>query len=419
LVALLLAIQMTSALSSGFTDSTVGIVSLVAMSALTITIPLKTRAACTLIPLFWSLAQMVPGFDGAPYMITVYSAVASLFVYYSIHYAAAVLTGTSALLLIEGLSLSAQHPTLRSEVLCATLVSILGLVISALLGLGLKQWQENANAMRAKAEINAQRERMMHLQRDTLLASRLHDGLTNDLSYLMLLATDEADNADTPQQRATWHKVIVRTDEAFTKAHDIIDLLNSSSETVGDSLADKWMTGQTSEIITTEVFAEQLHAVTEQGKADIKELGYLGLTTVSVTGHNGIPQPVADETVNLINELFANIRRHCDTEEDYSLEVNLDNTAITVTQMNSLNRTQHHTVIGRSGRGLRMHHKSIKALGGGLTTASDGDVWMIRAIIPLQPAHPVDDGNAPRPANDPMSSDDSANNDDPANNTVQ
>lgn len=395
LVALLLLLtQAATLIISGMHWSAQDIMPFVIMAALTLCIPIRLHAACTALPLCWIIAQLVPGFNGAPYVIVVDSAIALLFANCTLRRATCAIAviataqaGAGALLVW-----TAAQPV--STMLAAIMSSMLGMAVAALIGLSIRQSHADAEARKAEAEIAMQRDRIARLQRDNLLASRMHDGLTNDLSYLMMLASHElsdvnGDNdhtsadatADDDVRRAAWQQVATRTDAAFARAHEIIDLLRMSPSAEDDD-HDPQRT------YTRHDFTACLQQMIELERAQLAALGYRGLAHIragepDVQTAQTMPHAVTDETMRLTHELFANIRRHCAPTEDYSLEIVIGADAITIDQMNTTSGSVARVADARSGKGLQMHRHTLAAIGGELTVTRDDGLWLLHAAIPL------------------------------------
>ncbi|OZG68318.1 sensor histidine kinase [Bifidobacterium eulemuris] len=386
----LLGVQTLSAALAGF-ETWLSVAALIIFDILTLLIPAKPKAVCPLIAICWGLAQLLPRFDGAVYAITAYSAVSLLFANMPVAYPFGVLASTSLILAADYAVIAMRYPALSGEVLSSVLLAVLGLSVSAIVGLAIKQSHAVIDARRLKAELAVKQERLARLQRDAALASRLHDGLSNDLSYLLMHAANEMDNAESEQQRAAWRSVIDRVDKSFATTHTIIDVLRvSASARPTDEHPSDGTAGQTDHdgSIRTEAFIEQVNTAVARNTTELDGLGFHGSNSLTATRDRNalVDGSVADEALRLIDELFANIRRHCDTSEDYSCEIVIDGASIAITQMNTLRHSQHHAVIGPSGKGLDMHRSAAARFGGTLDTSHEDEVWITHVVLPLRPA---------------------------------
>lgn len=391
IVVLLELVQSVSTVMSQDSRSAINIVVFVVFCMLTILIPYTTRVCCTALLWFWSLAQFLPGFNGSPYFITVCSCVALLVANYPFISALSALGGSTVLLLLDYAVFSARDPSMGSELLSSILLAILGLAISAVIGLSIKQNYTSTQAKRTQAELTLNREHVARLQRDALLASRLHDGLTNDLSYLITLAANEAETTDS-RQRTAWSSVTERTQDAFTKAHEIIDILNNSPSdsstdpsTIDNSSYASDLNKALVQNTETSLFLEELRNTVTDNAQQLEQLGYTGSTGVNAQHYcRHINNRAKYEALQLVNELFANIRRHCDTREDYSLHITVNEQHLTIIQMNSLEHSQRHQLFAPSGKGLAMHRRTIQDMHGTLRTSAEDETWILQADLPLQ-----------------------------------
>lgn len=362
------------------------------------------RTSCLLIPLGWVMAQLTPTFNGAPYVVTVCGCIALLFVNASLRYAYTSLAVTCAGIIAVCCVLGAFDSAARTDLLATGATLALELLVATIIGLAIRHSYERTALQRMRTNLELERERSAQLRRDTALATRLHDSLTGNLSAVMMLAINEQEQAQDEDRRASWQQVADRMDESLGIAHEVIDILSGArakagdddsgadgsvaadvdgdaTATAGDDRADRPMTA--SEL------CRRLDALLSRRRAELDALGIHG--QISVTGaatpaDSGaeISADAAREALGLVGELYTNIRRHCAAGEDYACEVSIAGGAITVTQMNTQNRSTGHTTIAPSGRGLRLHRATIERLGGTLHAGPEPDgTWLLRAVIPV------------------------------------
>jgi hypothetical protein len=341
--------------------------------------PFCPGIACTTIALLWSASQFIPGFEGSPYLFTVYSAVALLFANYSLRLALPVITAMmisfcAQYILATNIGISRGNAN-SSEILLVAL----GLLIASVLGSSIKQVSTNAWIRETEMQRARERERTDRMRRDAQIASQLHDGLTNDLSYLITVAHSEMSAATDEQHRNTWQAIIARTDDAFGKAHEVIDMLDRVSiEDESAHCPNSMVT------ISGREAAHQLDSALKSGMQQLKSLGYQGSASIESPVIPTIAENVANESLWLVNEIFANIRRHCDPSEDYSVIITADDEKITIAAMNTMTHSQYHRIFAVSGRGLAMHQRTIESLHGSLRKGLADGIWSLHAEIPLE-----------------------------------
>ena len=103
-------------------------------------------------------------------------------------------------------------------------------------------------------------------------------------------------------------------------------------------------------------------------------------------GLHDVVSPKVHETVmGLLEELYANIVRHCTPAAQpsgYSVVVDLDGDVIRITGINPLLPTPSMMRGIRHGRGLALHRTAVESLGGMLAASVQDGVWILNARIP-------------------------------------
>ena len=239
---------------------------------------------------------------------------------------------------------------------------------SALAGYASKRQMEMAKEREALAEAKRESDTML---RNMEVASRLHDTVTNDLSYIIMVASTRALSTQDATEQQTLSDIIDRSQDAFAKAHEIIEVLSGvGRKQVASSQAVE--------------LRRELEAIANAEQMRLGQLGLTGTTTFS-----GIDTPVRVEQRNLeeirglFTEAFTNLRKHCTPPADYTIIADIHSDALTLTTMNSLNPSTHSSVPSpATGRGLVMHREIIESLGGTLKFANDQDTWTLHAEIP-------------------------------------
>lgn len=376
---LLMIMQSVTAFSYQIDFHMVNVAAYLVFSTLVILIPICPGVACTAIALLWSASQFIPGFEGSPYLITVYSAVALLFANYCLRLALPVIAAMMISFCAQYAMATSTGTNTENTNPSGILLVVLGLLVASVIGSSIKQVSTNARVKEAEMQRTREHERTDRMRRDAQLASRLHDGLTNDLSYLITVAHTEVSAAADEQHRNTWQAIIARTDDAFDKAHEVIDILNRvSTENESAQFSNSMVT------ISGREATHQLDSALESGMRQLRSLGYQGSACIESPVIPPIAENVANELLWLVNEIFANIRRHCDPAEDYSVIITADDDSITIAAMNTMTYSQSHRLFGVSGRGLAMHQHTIESLHGSLRTGLADGIWSLHAEIPVE-----------------------------------
>lgn len=120
-----------------------------------------------------------------------------------------------------------------------------------------------------------------------------------------------------------------------------------------------------------------------------EQLGYYGSLTVvdksSGSGDFAASATVSTEkaqcAIRMCSELLTNIRKHCSTSVDFSMNVTVDERECKIMCMNSLSNKFGGRLV--FGKGLLFHKKSVERLGGSLNAQKDDDAWLVNVVIPL------------------------------------
>lgn len=249
----------------------------------------------------------------------------------------------------------------------------IGIILTSavLIGAGLA-----ARRFRMNDVDNNERERLLRqitlFRRSNQLAIMMHDTLSNDLTFIAMLARRHQDDTN-PDARRDWWNVFERSQRAFAQTHEIIALL------AGDPCAPHGSDGTP---------YERIQVAIDQTSHELAALGYHGETVC-----DGVPCAVSPEAeheaLSLIRELGTNIVRHAAPGDDvYSLWVTLNADDIVIRQTNDIPTSKQVpplTEAERSGRGLAMHRDRITRLGGILRARREDGLWLVFASIPCHP----------------------------------
>jgi signal transduction histidine kinase len=274
-------------------------------------------------------------------------------------------------------------------------------------GMTLHRFQVSANLRQHQAQEDRTRAELARLQRDLGLAAHLHDTLTNDLSYILTVASTQA-LVSSGDEREMWKQVRDRASDGFDVAHQTIDTLRgsqgntaSSSTRVSahpspmqsavpaastDAIASDSQSDSARKLVQTS-FTSQAH----DSQAALSALRFQGKVTVE----DDLPALSADQLatgLDALREVFANVRRHCDPAVDtYEVTINADESDeskshVHLHETNTVSGS--HPFLGAvSGRGIGLLRRRVEALGGSVRIAlskKTGDAptrWTIDVII--------------------------------------
>jgi hypothetical protein len=260
------------------------------------------------------------------------------------------------------------------------MVNYVGMFMFATMtGMALR-WRKQRDESREQAMALERRQWELNaLQRNTRLASRIHDSASGGLSCIALTAQRQLRRLDSDEehagQRKDWGFVNNQALGVLKEIHQVIDLMERSEPLAVPDAATNGPGLQQEKILQTIMQADdKLHG-----------LGFRGTFEI----HGGLEPDYSDDALsaatNLLGEIAANISRHLDPEDgEYYCAVTLGRSAIEIMQTNPI-RTSRTTAAIAHGSGLALHRSILERLGGELnTSAEDGD-WVIYAHIPTNP----------------------------------
>lgn len=238
----------------------------------------------------------------------------------------------------------------------------------------------SANARRERSEAMVGR-----LTREQELAHMIHDSVANDASVIAMLAW-QAKMVD--DDREMLDMIYQCAHHALDRTHEVIDVLNGAKD-LGDTAGAE--VGETTDAssVSLERYCEDrdrmMHMLGFEGHAKVR----LDDPVASVQGENGrLLEPIRRCTLGLLEEIYANIVRHGDSDGGpYAVVVSTDSGGLRVTATNPLAvASDGLQAFGRMrhGRGLALHRAEVEALGGELNAAAEDGVWVLNAHIPLR-----------------------------------
>lgn len=285
-------------------------------------------------------------------------------------------------------------------------------VFAVMIGMALR-WRRQRDDIREQAMALERRQwELDTLQRNTRLASRIHDSASGGLSYIALTAQRQlrriGDDAEHAGDKQDWKFVNDQALSVLDEIHHVIDLLEQSGEGNGQvskpgRSLNRGAIGKDSVIHGTTDQSSESHPVPQQqrkigtavqsAETKLAHLGFHGRFEL----RGELPDDCTDESVtaaaNLIGEIATNITRHFTAGAgEYCCVITLSESAIEIMETNPLPASEASDTSGSEttaglaphGSGLVLHRRIIGDLGGELnTSAEDGD-WVIYARIPTR-----------------------------------
>ena len=352
----------------------------------------------------WSIVASMPTFNGAAFILTALSCIVMIIVNCSgkeLLFSFCI----PLLLLTISMGVLVSRNVIPLYQIRDAVLQLMGYIFqAALLGMLIRNIQRRMQVRVQAAQLQVEKQRAQQLERNVRLASQMHDGLTNDLSFIATIAYSHILQEQSEERReetredhtappsslfplpssdpslrspqpvtssSDWQYVYDEAQDALKKAHFAIDRLRGEPEPV-DEIAD-----------ARGPLQQAVSRIANREKAKLDALGFAGTVDVELAGiPDAMSAQVCQEAIQLVTEVFANIRRHASVDGTYSVSLLFaqDCQALKLVAMNTLSSQSRG---GKSGRGLQLHQHIIEQLGGSLETSVDDDVWIVRAAIPL------------------------------------
>ena len=254
--------------------------------------------------------------------------------------------------------------------IAGTIISFLVSGFAVMLG---RSFGSNATA---KARLKRAEELLGRITREQELAHMIHDSVANDMSTIAMLTWRAKGVEDDTE---ILDAIYERSHHALNRVHEVIDVLNGKREMEPAP--------QSAEPVALDIAIEKL--MEEQDRL-LHMLGFAGSSHLEGDlfddGLHDVVSPKVHETVmGLLEELYANIVRHCTPAAQpsgYSVVVDLDGDVIRITGINPLLPTPSMMRGIRHGRGLALHRTAVESLGGMLAASVQDGVWILNARIP-------------------------------------
>ena len=227
------------------------------------------------------------------------------------------------------------------------------------------------------------------------VALQLHDDVNNEITDITLLATDALYAENNEHTKESLEQIIEHSRNALSKARLVISLLEQTEHKYDDSLDSNIASTQfvyssnSNDRMNLTDFLCNIRARLQAERQICEQLGYYGSLTVvdksSGSGDFAASATVSTEkaqcAIRMCSELLTNIRKHCSTSVDFSMNVTVDERECKIMCMNSLSNKFGGRLV--FGKGLLFHKKSVERLGGSLNAQKDDDAWLVNVVIPL------------------------------------
>ena len=227
------------------------------------------------------------------------------------------------------------------------------------------------------------------------VALQLHDDVNNEITDITLLATDALYAKNNEHIKESLEQIIEHSRNALSKARLVISLLEQTEQKYDDSLDSNIASTQfvyssnSNDCMNLADFLCNIRARLQAERQICEQLGYYGSLTVvdksSGSGDFAASATVSTEkaqcAIRMCSELLTNIRKHCSTSVDFSMNVTVDERECKIMCMNSLSNKFGGRLV--FGKGLLFHKKSVERLGGSLNAQKDDDAWLVNVVIPL------------------------------------
>ena len=229
------------------------------------------------------------------------------------------------------------------------------------------------------------------------VALQLHDDVNNEITDITLLATDALYAENSGHTKESLEQIVEHSRNALSKTRLVINLLEQAEHKYDDSLDSNIASTQffygsnSNDRISLTDFLCNIRARLQSERKICEQLGYYGsLIVVDKSSGSGdftasatVSTEKAQCAIRMCSELLTNIRKHCNTSVDFSMNVTVDERECKIMCMNSismLNKFGERLVFGK---GLLFHKKSVERLGGSLNAQKDDDAWLVNVVIPL------------------------------------
>ena len=269
---------------------------------------------------------------------------------------------------------------------------------AACVGLLWTQTMERIEHERHKRELEAVTRQAAILNNNVLIASRLHDSLSNELSGILMMAQTLSLTAGDPKMRTDLEFIRDRAQAAFDDTHAVIRQLRNNGDEAMPPSAEiaviptmqlpkgRLKVGRLMTRDGTAPLRSVIERTLDLMQSELRLFGLQGTVCINVGEKAAVDEHVLSLIVGLLAELGANLRKYGGADGDgYIMRVVEDDAVLRVTQMNTVRPRAHSAMVqGVShGQGLPLQRKSLHLIGGSLYYGIDDGVWMLTAEVPL------------------------------------
>ena len=226
-------------------------------------------------------------------------------------------------------------------------------------------WLRQRRQLNEQRELKRQAENVRH---DLQLAMRLHDGMSGELTRMLIVVQEGLDAMDDDDRRR-WETVREGIDVTFHELHAAMDFLSDvGCERVETPLMR--LAEHIEEVLTA--FDRRLH-----------DKGFSGRSMI-YGASEAMENPRNRMVIDLLGEIYTNIERYADTDNaSYFIGIILSDDRIELTQTNTCARkNRRHDTLG-TGNGLRVYQRLIAEQGGSVRYGKDGDTWSLHCMLQL------------------------------------
>ncbi|KFI94577.1 YIP1 family protein [Bifidobacterium stellenboschense] len=288
------------------------------------------------------------------------------------------------------------------------MVNYIGMFTLAAMGGMSFRWRRQRDEMRERAVALERRQwELDTLQRNTRLASRIHDSASGGLSYIALTAQRElrriGDDAAHAGEREDWRFVNEQALSVLDEIHHVIDLLERPLSSDGDgrqvpAAPDRHASPDVDLPPTPRTAShrrEDVSTAARAAEARLARLGFHGRFDLHGETDDDCSAESLTAAANLIDEIAANITRHMSPDAgEYRCVITFGENAVEIMETNPIapqNDAARNAGDGMPdaprphGSGLALHRRIIRGMGGELNTTAEDCDWILYARIPTRP----------------------------------
>ncbi|MBT1176467.1 hypothetical protein JS532_02665 [Bifidobacterium callimiconis] len=232
-----------------------------------------------------------------------------------------------------------------------------------------------------------ERDRAEAMRRDARAASRIHDAVTNNLTYMaMRLDYERSHSGNEEQHAALFDDLYSRTIDTLGEVRTVINMLdgNDGNAEAGSSTAT---------FSSCASFPEYARDVLDHGDRYLSQFGFVGdstlidnLPTDRSTDADDVTRERESAVIDLLRELYTNIAAHGAPSGEYRVVVRRNHDVLSIDQVNDI--AEHSLLPDKphSGKGLSLHCTRFAALGGSVSTSAEDGTWILHATLPYIPS---------------------------------